>query len=66
MVKVFDFDGNELTRLEPYSNFLQGSKASPIATTAFHPHRMILGCASRGDNYISLYSCSNERVPNLV
>ncbi|KAL2019584.1 hypothetical protein VTK56DRAFT_9481 [Thermocarpiscus australiensis] len=62
LVKVFDFDGNELSRLEPYSSFLQGHKGTPIAATAFHPHRMLLGCAARGDNYISLYTCGNERV----
>ncbi|KAL2263423.1 hypothetical protein VTK26DRAFT_6884 [Humicola hyalothermophila] len=63
LVKVFDFDGHELSRLEPYSSFLQGPKKStPIAATAFHPHRMVLGCAARGDNHISIYSCGNERV----
>ncbi|KAL2158375.1 hypothetical protein VTH06DRAFT_4423 [Thermothelomyces fergusii] len=61
LVKVFDFDGHEITRLEPYSGFL-GHKAAPLAATAFHPHRMLLGCAARGDNHVSLYTCGNERV----
>jgi regulator-associated protein of mTOR len=62
LVKIFDFDGREITRLEPYSGFLQGNKTTPIASTAFHPHRMLLGCAARGDHQISLFTCGNERV----
>ncbi|SPQ19061.1 53f7980f-da97-45b9-b5b8-389a2ada3425 [Thermothielavioides terrestris] len=62
LVKIFDFDGREITRIEPYSGFLQGHKAAPLAATAFHPHRMLLGCAARGDHHISLYTCGNERV----
>jgi regulatory associated protein of mTOR len=61
VVKVFNFDGQELSRMEPYSSFLQQNRGSPIAATAFHPHRMILGCAARGDNHINLYGCSTER-----
>ncbi|KAK0633089.1 raptor N-terminal caspase like domain-containing protein [Immersiella caudata] len=62
LVKVFDFDGHELSRLEPYSSFLQGHKSMPIATTAFHPHRMVLGCAARGDYHINLFGCGSEKV----
>ncbi|KAK0656661.1 raptor N-terminal caspase like domain-containing protein [Cercophora newfieldiana] len=62
LVKVFDFDGHELSRLEPYSSFLQGSKGTPIASTAFHPHRMVLGCAARGGYHINLFGCGSERV----
>ncbi len=58
-VKVFNFDGTELSRLEPYSNFLQ-NRSSPISTTAFHPHRMLLGCAARGDQHINLFTCSQD------
>ncbi|KAI0192781.1 raptor N-terminal caspase like domain-containing protein [Astrocystis sublimbata] len=60
-VKVFNFDGNELSRMEPYSSFLQQSRGAPIATTAFHPHRMILGCAARGDHHINLFTCASEK-----
>ncbi|KAL2269067.1 hypothetical protein VTJ83DRAFT_3913 [Remersonia thermophila] len=63
LVKVFDFDGHEITRLEPYSGFsLQGKATTPLASTAFHPHRMLLGCAARGDHQVSLFTCGNERV----
>ncbi|KAI1654094.1 raptor N-terminal caspase like domain-containing protein [Daldinia decipiens] len=60
-VKVFNFDGNELSRMEPYSSFLQQNRGAPISTTAFHPHRMILGCAARGDYHINLFTCASEK-----
>ncbi|OTA61415.1 TORC1 growth control complex subunit Kog1 [Hypoxylon sp. EC38] len=60
-VKVFNFDGHELSRMEPYSSFLQQSRGAPISATAFHPHRMILGCAARGDQHINLFTCASER-----
>ncbi|QPG97402.1 hypothetical protein C2857_006263 [Epichloe festucae Fl1] len=56
-VKVFNLDGNELSRLEPYSSFLQQNRGGPISATAFHPHRPILGCAARGDHHINLFTC---------
>ncbi|KHN98809.1 Regulatory associated protein of TOR [Metarhizium album ARSEF 1941] len=56
-VKVFNLDGNELSRLEPYSSFLQQNRGVPVAATAFHPHRPILGCAARGDHHINLFTC---------
>lgn len=59
-VKVFNLDGRELSRIEPYSGFLQ-SRSAPIAATAFHPHKMTLGCAARGDSHINLFSPSEER-----
>lgn len=59
---MFDFDGNELSRIEPYSHFLQGHKGAPITATAFHPHRMVLGCAARGDTQLNIFACGNEPV----
>lgn len=65
MVKVFNFDGTELSRQEPYSGFLTQNRGSPISATAFHPHRPILGCAARGDQSITLFSCEKaERATN--
>ncbi|CAI4211032.1 unnamed protein product [Parascedosporium putredinis] len=58
--KVFNFDGQELSRIEPYSSFLQQNRGAPIAATAFHPHRAILGCAARGDSHINLFSCEKR------
>ncbi|KAI1140845.1 raptor N-terminal caspase like domain-containing protein [Hypoxylon sp. FL0543] len=60
-VKVFNFDGRELSRMEPYSSFLQQNRGYPISATAFHPHRMILGCAARGDQHMNLFTCANEK-----
>lgn len=61
-VRVFDLDGRIISSMEPYSGFLQGHKDTPIAVTAFHPHRMLLGCAARGDHRLNLFACGNERV----
>ncbi|KAK1750220.1 raptor N-terminal caspase like domain-containing protein [Echria macrotheca] len=61
-VKVFDFDGRAISRLEPSSSFLQGNKGTPIVATAFHPHRMILGCAARGDYQLNLFACGSDPV----
>jgi regulatory associated protein of mTOR len=60
-VKVFNFEGRELSRMEPYTSFLQQNRGAPISTTAFHPHRMILGCAARGDHHINLFTCAEEK-----
>ncbi|KAI1454300.1 raptor N-terminal caspase like domain-containing protein [Annulohypoxylon moriforme] len=65
-VKVFNFDGHELSRMEPYSSFLQQNRGAPISATAFHPHRMILGCAARGDQHINLFTCANQRPEGFV
>ncbi|KAI0487312.1 raptor N-terminal caspase like domain-containing protein [Xylaria cf. heliscus] len=65
-VKVFNLDGRELSRMEPYSSFLQQNRGAPIATTAFHPHRMILGCAARGDHHINLFTCASEKPETIL
>ena len=62
-VKVFNFDGTELSRVEPYYSFLNQTKGTPITSTAFHPHRMMLGCAAKGDYHVNLFACGDERVP---
>ncbi|KAI9163340.1 Target of rapamycin complex 1 subunit mip1 [Paramyrothecium foliicola] len=64
-VKVFNFDGNELSRLEPYSSFLQQNRGSPISATAFHPHQPILGCAARGDSHVNLFTCEKSEPLHL-
>ena len=57
---VFNLDGTELSSLEPYSSFLQQNRSAPISATAFHPHRMILGCAGKGDNHVNIFTCAQE------
>jgi regulator-associated protein of mTOR len=64
-VKVFNFDGNELSRLEPYSSFLQQNRGSPISATAFHPHQPILACAARGDHHVNLFTCEKSEPLHL-
>ncbi|KAI3545391.1 WD repeat domain-containing protein mip1 [Colletotrichum paranaense] len=65
-VKVFNFDGQELSRVEPYSSFLQQNRGSPIAATAFHPHKPILACAARGDYHVNLFTCEKSEPQSLV
>jgi len=60
-VKVFNFEGKELSRVEPYSSFLHQARQAPIAATSFHPHRMMLACAARGDNHINLFTCQEKK-----
>ncbi|RDA85468.1 hypothetical protein CP532_1022 [Ophiocordyceps camponoti-leonardi (nom. inval.)] len=64
-VKVFNLDGRELSRLEPYSSFLQQNRGGPISATAFHPHRPILGCAARGDYHVNLFTCERAEPLHL-
>ncbi|KFX93007.1 hypothetical protein O988_07041, partial [Pseudogymnoascus sp. VKM F-3808] len=60
-VKVFNFDGQQLSRIEPYSGFLTAHRSSPISATAFHPHRMMLAAASKRDNNINLFTCEDRK-----
>ena len=61
-VKVFNFEGKELSRIEPYSSFLHQARQAPISATAFHPHRMMLACSARGDNHVNLFTCSEKKL----
>jgi regulator-associated protein of mTOR len=65
-VKVYNFEGRELSRVEPYSSFLHQARQSAISATAFHPHRMMLACAARGDNHINLFTCAEKRSVNTM
>ncbi|CAL5872696.1 uncharacterized protein PFLUO_LOCUS6963 [Penicillium psychrofluorescens] len=56
-VKTFNVDGSYLSTFEPYSSFLHHNRSSPIASTAFHPHRTVLACAALNDHHINLVSC---------
>ncbi|PWY95759.1 WD-repeat protein Mip1 [Aspergillus sclerotioniger CBS 115572] len=56
-VKTFNVDGSYLSTFEPYSSFLHHNRSSPIASTAFHPHRTLLACAALNDNHINLVNC---------
>ncbi|THC95775.1 hypothetical protein EYZ11_004728 [Aspergillus tanneri] len=56
-VKTFNVQGEHLSTYEPYSSFLHHNRSSPIAGTAFHPHRTLLACAALNDNHINLVNC---------
>ncbi|RAH64086.1 ubiquitin-binding TORC1 subunit KOG1 [Aspergillus aculeatinus CBS 121060] len=56
-VKTFNVDGTYLSTFEPYSSFLHHNRSSPIASTAFHPHRTVLACAALNDHHINLVTC---------
>ncbi|KAH0543073.1 hypothetical protein FGG08_002586 [Glutinoglossum americanum] len=60
-VKIFNVNGGFLSSLEPYSSFLQQNRSSPISTTTFHPHRMMLACSALHDNHINLFTCEDKR-----
>lgn len=56
-VNVFNVNGSLLNSIEPYSSFLHQNRSSPIAATAFHPHRMMLACSSLHNSHINLFTC---------
>ncbi|KAJ5551105.1 hypothetical protein N7461_005803 [Penicillium sp. DV-2018c] len=56
-VKTFNVAGTHLSTFEPYSSFLHHNRSSPIATTAFHPHRTVLACTALNDHHVNLVSC---------
>ena len=56
-VNMYNVNGSFLSSVEPYSSFLQQHRSSPIAVTAFHPHRMMLACAGLGNTHVNLFGC---------
>ncbi|KAI4748826.1 hypothetical protein E4T50_00815 [Aureobasidium sp. EXF-12298] len=54
-----------LSTIEPFSNFLHTNvlsshRPTPIASTAFHPHRMMLACSTVNDGHVSLFKCASR------
>ena len=60
-VSFFNVNGAFLNTVEPYSSFLQHNRSTPIASTAFHPHRMMLACSALNDAHINLFTCQDRR-----
>lgn len=57
-VKTFNVNGAFLSSFEPYSSWaLNTNRHTPIAATAYHPHRMLLACAALNDNHVNLLTC---------
>ncbi|EOD44046.1 regulatory associated protein-mtor [Neofusicoccum parvum] len=59
VVKLFNLNsGRQLSSFEPYTGFLQNKRFTPISTTAFHPHRMMIAGSALQDSHINIYGCS--------
>ncbi|SLM34846.1 torc1 growth control complex subunit kog1 [Lasallia pustulata] len=56
-VHFYNVNGTFLNSVEPYARFLQHNRSTPIASTAFHPHRMMLACAALSNNHINVFTC---------
>ncbi|KAF3083901.1 hypothetical protein TWF569_010153 [Orbilia oligospora] len=59
-IKLWNTSGTHLSSVKPYSTFLHQKGSSPISILTFHPHRMMLACATSGDYHINLYACDHE------
>ncbi|KAF2741247.1 hypothetical protein EJ04DRAFT_571372 [Polyplosphaeria fusca] len=56
-VKIFDINnGQAVSHCEPYAGFLR-DRSTAIATTAFHPHRLLIAAAAMQDNHVNIFSC---------
>lgn len=63
-VRVYNMDGSSLSAFpvhEPHVFPYPSSRAAPVASTAFHPHRMMLACSALGDSRVSLYKCAERK-----
>lgn len=56
-IKSFNMDGTHLSTYEPHNNFLNHYRSSPVVSTTYHPHRMLLACSMLNDNHVNLVSC---------
>ena len=56
-INLFNVNGAFLNTLQPYASFLHNTRSTPIAATAFHPHRMMLACAAKDSNHVNLFAC---------
>jgi regulator-associated protein of mTOR len=59
-VKIFNINtGQPVSYFEPYSGFLR-DRSAPIATTAFHPHRLVIAAAALHDNHVNIFACNGK------
>ncbi|KAF1983882.1 WD repeat-containing protein-like protein mip1 [Aulographum hederae CBS 113979] len=60
-VKLFNTSTSQsLSEFEPYSSFLGQGRSKPIASTAFHPHRMMIAGTAVGDSHVLIHACNKE------
>ncbi|KAK7614320.1 WD repeat-containing protein-like protein mip1 [Phyllosticta paracitricarpa] len=61
VVKLYNLNtGKHLSSFEPYSGFLHQKRFTPISTTAFHPHRMMIAGSALSDSHINIYECNDQ------
>jgi len=57
-VKTFNMNGAFLSSFEPHTSWaLNQPRLTPVAATAYHPHRMLLACAALNDSHVNLLTC---------
>ena len=59
-VNFFNVDGTFLNSVEPAPTGFLHARPTPVAATAFHPHRMMLACSSLHDPHVTLFSCTDK------
>ena len=59
-IKVFNVDGRKLSSFEPHSSFLHHNRTTPISSTCFHPHRMMLACSALNDTHVNVFTCDTK------
>ncbi|KAF2839080.1 WD-repeat protein mip1 [Patellaria atrata CBS 101060] len=52
-VKVWNTNGTFLSSFEPWSGFLRS--LTPVAASAFHPHRLMVAGAAVGDGHVNVF-----------
>ncbi|KAF2021913.1 WD repeat-containing protein-like protein mip1 [Aaosphaeria arxii CBS 175.79] len=62
-IKIFNINnGDIVSQFEPYSGFLR-DRSSAIASTAFHPHRLLIAAAAHHDNHVNIFGCRESERP---
>ncbi|KAF2207340.1 hypothetical protein CERZMDRAFT_51226 [Cercospora zeae-maydis SCOH1-5] len=64
-IRVYNTKLQPLSKFEPYMSYLRAglgatARNAPITATAFHPHRMMLGCGAVNDGHVNLFKCDVE------
>lgn len=66
-VKLYNLvTGTHLSSFEPYSSFLHQNRSAAIATTAFHPHRMMIAGASQHDTHVNIFAVQDGKKDGVV
>jgi len=58
-IKILTFGGEQLGNIIKYHDGFLGQRVGPIASLAFHPHRMMLA-ASAADCIVSIYATADD------